>query len=225
MRAAAGAASFRRRKRLDELRAAAQERVARLRTELEADPAAGNLRQRAAQERGARERESRIAAAQERMRELEAERARREKTNKAKVAKQKEPRASTTDAEARVMKMADGGFRPAYNMQIVSEPVSQVIVAVDVETSGSDRGLARPALESLRANGQTPSDYLVDGGFTKNDDIEWAHATGTTLWCPPGHTKHGSDSLLAHAAPAIVHLHGQPLGQFARERQYGAGFG
>jgi transposase len=193
VRAAAGAASFRRRKRLDELRAAAQERVARLRTELEADPAAGNLRQRAAQERGARERESRIAAAQERMRELEAERARREKTNKAKVAKQKEPRASTTDAEARVMKMADGGFRPAYNMQIVSEPVNQVIVAVDVETSGSDRGLARPALESLRANGQTPSDYLVDGGFTKNSDIEWAHASGTRLWCPPGQTKHGTD--------------------------------
>ena len=193
VRASAGAASFRRRKRLEELRAAAQARVARLRAELEGDPAAGNRRRRAAQERAAREREARVAAAQERMRELEAERARREKTNKADAAKQKEPRASTTDAEARVMKMADGGFRPAYNMQIVSEPTSQVIVAVDVETSGSDRGLARPAIESLRANGQTPSDYLVDGGFTKNSDIEWAHASGTRLWCPPGQTKHGTD--------------------------------
>lgn len=28
-----------------------------------------------------------------------------------------EPRASTTDADARVMKMPDGGFRPAYNIQ------------------------------------------------------------------------------------------------------------
>jgi transposase len=193
VRAAAGAASFRRRRRLEELRAAAQARVARLRTELETDPAAGDRRQRAAQERGAREREAQIAAAQERMRELEAERERRKKTNKTDVAKQKEPRASTTDAEARVMKMADGGFRPAYNMQIVSEPTSQVIVAVDVETSGSDRGLARPAIEALRANGQPPSDYLVDGGFTKNSDIEWAHASGTRLWCPAGQTKHGTD--------------------------------
>jgi transposase len=193
VRAAAGAASFRRRKRLEELHAAAQARVARLRTELEADPAAGDRRQRAAQERGAREREARIAAAQDRMGELEAERERRKKTNKTDVAKQKEPRASTTDAEARVIKMADGGFRPAYNMQIVSEPTSQVIVAVDVETSGSDRGLARPAIEALRANGQTPSDYLVDGGFTKNSDIEWAHANDTRLWCPPGQTKHGTD--------------------------------
>jgi transposase len=193
VRASAGAGSFRRRKRLEELRAAAQARVARLRGELETDPAAGDRRQRAAQERAAREREARVAAAQERMRELEVERARREKTNKTEVAKQKEPRASTTDAEARVMKMADGGFRPAYNMQLVSEPTTQVIVAVDVETSGSDRGLARPTIEALRTSGQSPSDYLVDGGFTKNSDIEWAHASGTRLWCPPGQSKHGSD--------------------------------
>ena len=85
------------------------------------------------------------------------------------------------------------GFRPAYNMQIVAEPKSQVIVAVDIDTSGSDRGLARPAIEALHARDCRPFDYLVDGGFTKNDDIEWAHATGTTLWCPPGHTKHGTD--------------------------------
>jgi transposase len=193
VRASAGAASFRRRKRLEELHTAAQTRVSRLRAELDADPAAGDRQQRAAQERGAREREARIAAAQERMDELEAERARREKTNKSKVAKQKEPRASTTDTQARVMKMPDGGFRPAYNMQIVSEPKSQLIIAVNVDTSGSDRGLARPAIEALRANGQTPSDYLVDGGFTKNSDIEWAHASGTRLWCPPGQTKHGTD--------------------------------
>src|SRR6266567_2028111 len=128
-----------------------------------------------------------------RLEELEAERARREKTNKAQTAKQKEPRASTTDAEARVMKMADGGFRPAYNMQIVSAPGHQVIVDVDVETSGSDRGLARPALETLGERAIEPSDYLVDGGFTKNQDIEWAHAKGVTLWCPATQSKHGSD--------------------------------
>ena len=193
VRASAGAASFRRRERLEELQAAAQRRVERLRAELEDDPGVAHRRRQAAQMRAARERTERIAAAQERMRELEAERARREKTNKAEVAKQKEPRASTTDPDARVMKMPDGGFRPAYNMQIVSDPASQVIVAVDVETSGSDRGLARPALEGLLAADVRPSDYLVDGGFTKNDDIEWAHANGTRLWCPPAQSKHGTD--------------------------------
>ena len=91
------------------------------------------------------------------------------------------------------MKMADGGFRPAYNMQITSAPKGQMIVAVDIDTTGSDRGLVRPALEQLSAAGTRPSDYLVDGGFTKNDDIEWAHENGIKLWCPPVHSKHGTD--------------------------------
>src|SRR6202161_2744095 len=118
VRAGAGASSFRRHARLDDLLTAAQARVKRLRAEVEMDPAAGDRRQRAAKERGARERVARIAAAQERMKELEAERERREKTNKKQVAKQKEPRVSTTDPDARGMKMADGGWRPAYNMHI-----------------------------------------------------------------------------------------------------------
>src|SRR5712692_4009362 len=170
---------FRRHARLDDLLTAAQTRVERLRAEVETDPAAGDRRQRAAKERGARERAARIAAAQERMKEQEAE--------------QKEPRASTTDADARVMKMADGGWRPAYNMQIISTPEHQVIVAVDIDTSGSDRGLARPGIETVHAEGYEPSNYLVDGGFTKNDDIEWAHAKDIKMWCPPGQTRHGTD--------------------------------
>jgi transposase len=193
VRAAAGASSFRRRGRLEEIRTAAQARVERLRAELESDPGAGDRRRQAARQRAAREREARAAAALDRMREIEAERARREKTNKAQVARQKEPRASTTDAEARVMKMADGGYRPAYNMQIVSGPGRQVIVAVDIETSGSDRGLAGPALDKLAAGGIRPTDYLVDGGFAKNEDIERAHAGGVRLWCPATKNKHGTD--------------------------------
>jgi transposase len=193
VRAAAGAGSFRRRGRLEEIRTAARTRVARLRAELESDPGVGDRRRQAAQRRAAREREARAQAALDRMQELEAERTRREKTNKAEVAKQKEPRASTTDAEARVMKMADGGYRPAYNMQIVSVPAGQVIVAVDIETSGSDRGLAGPALDKLAAGGIRPTDYLVDGGFAKNEDIERAHAGGVRMWCPPTKTKHDTD--------------------------------
>jgi transposase len=203
VRASAGASSFRRHTRLDDLLIAAQTRVERLRTEVETDPAAGDRCQRAAKERGAREREARIKAAQQRMKELEAERKRREKTNKKEVAKQKEPRASTTDADARVMKMADGGWRPAYNMQITSTPKHQVIVAVDIDASGSDRGLARPGIEAVHAKGYQPRNYLVDGGFTKHDDIEWAHANDINMWCPPGQTKHGSDPYAPKKADGV----------------------
>lgn len=199
VRAAAGAASFRRRPRLEELAAAAKARVARLREELDSDPAAGNRRQQAAQQRAAREREERVKAALDRMSELEVERARRAKTNKAQTAKQKEPRASTTDAEARSIKMADGGFRPAYNLQIVSTPSSQVIVAVDLDSTGSDHGLARRGLEGLTDRGIKPADYLVDGGFAKNEDIEWAEASGIKLWCPAVHNKHRTDPYAARS--------------------------
>ena len=193
VRASAGASSFRRRARLDDLLAKAQARVEQLRAEVESDPAAGNRRQQAAKERGARKRQAQVEAAQERMKELEAERERREKTNKKEVARQKDPRASTTDAEARVLKMADGGFRPGYNMQIISAPEPQVIVAVDIDTSGSDRGLAQPGIEAVQAEGHEFSNYLVDGGFTKNETIEWAYAENIKVWCPAGKTKHGTD--------------------------------
>jgi transposase len=193
VRASAGASSFRRRARLDDLLAKAQARVEQLRAEVESDPAAGNRRQQAAKERGARKLKEQVEAAQERMKELEAERERREKTNKKEVARQKEPRASTTDAEARVLKMADGGFRPGYNGQIISAPEPQVIVAVDIDTSGSDRGLAQPGIEAVQAEGYELSNYLVDGGFTKNETIEWAYGKNIQVWCPAGQTKHGTD--------------------------------
>src|SRR5256885_1599477 len=54
-------------------------------------------------------------------------------------------------------------------------------------------GRRRAAMEGLEAAGTRPSDYLVDGGFTKNDDIEWAHQSGIKLWCPPAQSKHGTD--------------------------------
>ena len=57
---------------------------------------------------------------------------------KKKTEDEDEARASTTNPEARVMKMADGGFRPAYNGQLAVDTETQVIVGVDVSNSGSD---------------------------------------------------------------------------------------
>src|SRR5712691_6979346 len=120
VRASAGASSFRRRKKLHKELKKARRLVERLKSEADDDPQASNRRIKAAQERAARERQARVAAALEKLAEIEAMRERRGRTNKKQVAKQKEPRASTTDPQARVMKMADGGFRPAYNCQIAT---------------------------------------------------------------------------------------------------------
>jgi transposase len=194
VRASAGAGSYRRRPRLEQLLRDAETRVAALKAELESDPAASTARHRAARQRAARERIERTNAALERMKELEAERARRAKTHKRDTAKQKAPRASTSDAEARVMKMADGGYRPAYNGQFASDPETQVIVAVDIDTTGSDHGLIGPMQEQIgRTYGQAPKQYLVDGGFTKLEDIERAHQKGIEVFAPPPSNKHATD--------------------------------
>jgi transposase len=193
VRAAAGSSSFRRRAKVEEHLAKARRVVARLKQEVEQDPAVNERRRKAAQERAARERAERVQAAHQKLAEIEEQRQRREKTSAKATAKQGQPRVSLTDPEARVIKMPDGGFRPAYNVQITSAVEQQIIVAIDVTAAGSDAGLARPMLEGLGERGIRPSHHLVDGGFTKKADIEWAHDQGIALYCPPPKSKHGTD--------------------------------
>jgi transposase len=196
VRASAGAASFRREATLEQRLAAATAIVEELKREVDEHPDASNQRIKAAKERAARERVEQIEAAQKALEEIKAQRQERE-NKRPNGKKPKEPRASTTDPEARVMKMADGGFRPAYNVQVASAAGEQIVVAVEVCNTGSDRGLMRPMLERLRARiGHCPKRYLADGGFMSTKDIEWAHGEGIEPYCPPTQSKHGTDPYL-----------------------------
>jgi len=193
LRASAGAASFRREATLEQHLATAQAVVEELKREVDTHSDASNQRIKAAKERAARERAERVKAAQTALGDIKAQRQERQNT-RPNGKKPKEPRASTTDPQARVMKMADGGFRPAYNVQVASVAGEQIVVAVEVCTTGSDRGLLRPMLEHLCARtGHVPGRHLADGGFTSTDDIEWAHGQGIAVYCPPTQSKHGTD--------------------------------
>lgn len=196
IRANAGAASFRREATLDRHLATAQAVVEQLKREVEARSDASNQRTRAAKERAARARAERVKAAQTALAEIKQQRQQREE-KRGNGKKPKEPRASTTDAQARVMKMADGGFRPAYNVQVASAAGEQIVVAVEVTNTGSDRGLMRPMLERLhRLTGRLPKRHLADGGFCSAEDIEWAHGESVEVYCPPTQSKHGTDPYL-----------------------------
>ena len=178
VRASAGAASFRRRPTLEEAYAEAQAQVEALRAELDEDPGAENRRQQKARERAARERAQRIKEALERLPELEA---------KKKPEDRGKARCSTTDPTATVMKTADGGFRPAYHFQFGTATSSQVIVGVDVETTGSDAGQMVPMVEQVKERSETvPGEVLVDGGFAQHDQIEAASVPGLggTVYAP-----------------------------------------
>jgi transposase len=194
VRAAAGSASFRRVKTLHKELQKARRLVERLQRERTEDPDASNRRIQAARERAAREREQRVAAALDNLATLTAERARRAKIKRKQAAKRREARASTSDPQARVMKMADGGFRPAYNCQIGTVAHGQIVVDIAAVTSSSDRGLIRPMLERIeRRYRRRPRRHLVDGGFNKNADTEWAAGHAIAVYGPPIRNKHRTD--------------------------------
>jgi transposase len=167
-RAHAGSSSFRRQETLEECLREARTQVEALRTQLRTDPASAGAeaaRQRAARERLERVEQARVAAA-----ELAAQ---HEKTKHKHGRKTKEVRASTTDPEARRMKMPDGGTRPAYNVQLGTTTVGGVIVAVDVNNVGSDADQMTPlARQVAERYAQKPKEWLADGGFATLDDIE-----------------------------------------------------
>lgn len=183
VRAWAGAASFRRQKSLEKCAQAAAEQVAACKCQAqEGAEVRQRSRQQAAAERAAVDRQQRIEAALKEVPKV----AEVKKRNRDKA----EPRVSTTDAEARVMKMADGGFRPAYNVQLATDVESRVVLGVAVTNQGTDTGQLAPMLQQVEQRcGKLPETVLVDGGFTKLSDIEQAHQAGVRVLAPPPKPK------------------------------------
>lgn len=175
VRASAGKSSFRRKPSLEECLTEAEARIEALKRESDAPDGTRSARQRAAAERAAREREERLERA---LAELPKIGALRE-------SRRKEPRVSTTDAEARVMKMADGGFRPAYNVQLATDVDGRAIVGVIVTNAGTDTQQMAPMLDEIEARtGQRPRSHLVDGGFINYEAFEAAAAKGVQVVAP-----------------------------------------
>ena len=216
VRAHAKASSFRRREKLAELRAQAEAQVRTLKHELTEDAGASARRKQAAIERAAREREQRLAAALATMDELQ--RKPLPEPKKPKPSKRRgrggddepgsptgtaakpepEPRVSTTDPEARVMKMADGGFRPAFNAQLAVDAQTQLIAAVAITHNGSDMGQMSPMHSNiLQRYGVTPEHWLADGGFTKLQAIDELTVRGTQPVLPPPRSRNPDIDRLA----------------------------
>jgi transposase len=209
VRASAGASSFRRGARLGALRAAMEERVQRLRAELEDAPDASQKRKLASAARAAGERLERCRQAQARLKELEAARAKQpnKKRTDPKTGKDRPVRVSTTDPQARVIPMAAGEFRPAYNIQLSCDPATLVAVAVSVHDSGVDAGQLRPALEQIEKRYQKrPSVILADCGFCSKEDISWSHLHGVKAIVPSNAEARLGD--LAYATTYRGHMPG-----------------
>lgn len=178
VRASAGRSSFRRGPTLEELQRQAQEHVERLKkeSESEGERQEGDARRKAAAQRAARERQERVDEALRQHKALSEQREKRVKGDGPKT------RVSTTDPEARTMKMANGGFDPAYNVQFATDADARVILAVEVTNEGTDGRQLPPMVGAVSGHyGKIPDAALVDSAYATIDSVTEAERAGTAV--------------------------------------------
>ena len=142
----------------------------------QADDPELSMAQKAAREAGARDFERRVRDAIATVKQLRP-------SAKGKA------RACTTDPQARVMKMPDGGYRPAHNVQlaVAGSPMGgpRTIVGLRVTNVGSDMNSLTPMLDDIeRRTGTRPAQLLADANHTAHDDIRAVAARGVQLLAP-----------------------------------------
>lgn len=194
VRASSSKSSFRRKPRLDELQSEAQAHLARLKEESESESGREQVsaRRTAAAERAARERKERIDEALKQHEELARQREKRKK------GEGESARISTTDPDARTMKMANGGFDPAFNVQFATDAQSRVIVGVAVTNEGTDGGQIKPMHQKVCGDyGRTPEKILVDGAYATKEGVTAVEKAGTKVVSTVPRSeqleKHGKD--------------------------------
>lgn len=181
VRAHAGAASFRREPSLKEIEARVKRQIEDLKKELDADPGASSRREQAARERSLKEKADKVARALRAVREVQET----IDGNLSPSGRQREARASTTDPEARVMHMADNGFRPATNIQFATDTQTRLVVGVEATNRGTDAGCMEAMVRQVEANtGRVPQEILVDGGYVSHKDMQAVEQMGVSVLAP-----------------------------------------
>ena len=178
VRANAGKSSFRRKPTLEKLQAEAKAHLENLKRENEdeAERAQADARRRAAAERAAEQRKTRIEEALKQQQELARSREKRQKGSG------EEARASTTDPDARNMKMPNGGFDPAYNVQFATDGGTRMIIAVHVTNEGTDGGQLEPMHTQIcKHYGKTPKKVLVDSAYATKEPVTIVEGRGTQV--------------------------------------------
>lgn len=194
VRASAGSASFRRKKTLDEHYKIAKAFVQQLISEQEANPNEIAERKKARELRLAKQKEESIKKALEQLELLKKnkEEAKKKQRKQLTEEEKKNVRASPTDPESRKMKMANGGFSPAYNAQIATDTKTQVIVGMSVTNSGSDIGQMTPMYQQIQdrylEKNVEVKEWLVDGGYNEIDEIEKMHPD-CKVYMPPKNSQ------------------------------------
>ena len=179
VRASAGAGSFCGADKLEQAYQEARQHWQAVQAQARENPGALTARRQKAQQRAARERLERVEEARRQWRQVEAQREKHKKGDGPQA------RASTTDPDARRMKMPDGGFRPAYNVQFATALSGLVVLGVAATNAGTDAGQMAPMVAQVKGrHGVTPQEWLVDGSYVSGEDITQVTEQGPTVYVP-----------------------------------------
>ncbi len=92
-------------------------------------------------------------------------------------------RASTTDAEAHVMRNGEGGTVPSYNVQLVTDTTHGFVVNVEATTDAIDYRQLEPALDRCKATlGCLPKQLIADGDYTNHAAVQAAAKFGVDFY-------------------------------------------
>jgi transposase len=197
VRASAGSSSYRRQETLEDNYQLAKLFVEQLISEQEASPNEILDKRKAANLRFAKEKEAKLKQALEQLEQLKKNKAEAKKKQRKQLTEEEEKnvRASPTDPESRKMKMANGGFSPAYNAQIATDTKTQVIVGMSVTNAGSDIGqmtiMHEQIQERFKESDIQVKEWLVDGGYNDKQEIEKMKVLGPNckVYMPPKNSQ------------------------------------
>lgn len=170
VKASASRDSFRTGEGLEKAERAARQHIEALKAEIGGDPGAGLRRRQAARDRAARERLERVEKAKAQLERIEAER--QSRGNRDGGRKAAEPKASTSDPQARSMRFSDGSHGPGYNVQIAATPDHGFILGICTTDRRNDLDLVQPMIGEIeRRLGRRPKAAIADQGYVSTDDI------------------------------------------------------
>jgi transposase len=177
VKANAGGNSFRREDSLKKLKKSLQKRIQDLDEEMATNPNAYENRKNAEKMRHEVERKKRVDEALKNLhltREAKIVSGKKCRHSPSRI-DLKEVRASVTDPEARRMKMGDGGFRIAFNVQFATGVTSKVIYGVDVMNTldpGTAPKMIKQVCERLELCGLAkPKNWIADAAYSGKNDI------------------------------------------------------
>lgn len=219
VRASAGMASFRTSDGLGQTREQAELQLKAILAQLDDPPLAP--RQQQARERGAMDVLDRIKKAAKVVQKLQEKRS--DSSNKKRQTTK--PKASTTDPDARIMKVSNGGFEPAYNVQlaVVGSPMGGplTIVGVQVTTVGSDKHSILPMNTQVeQRTGHTLNPILVDGEHLTHEEVRDARERSITVIAPvPERWDQSKEPQHPSVATWIAEMKTEPMRKEYRARK------